>query len=228
MKKIAVIIYGPPGSGKSTQAELVANHFGLIRFDTGKYIAAEIYDPKNKRNKTVQRQKMLYEKGLLCERPWVYRIVSNQLRRIIAAGYGVVLGGSPRDAYEAFDAPKRPGVYSILARGYGKENIFTFILDVRPEHSVNRNVGRKLCPVCRRAYIMLKGCVLSECPFCGARLQARKDDREKIVMDRLVEYRKQTEPIYEGLRRLGYRLNRVDGEQLPHKVFEGILKKIPS
>ncbi len=227
MKRISVIIYGPPGSGKSTQAELVANHFGLIRFDTGKYIASEIYDPNNRKNKTVMRQKMLYEKGMLCDRPWVYRIVSRQLKKIIAAGYGVVLSGSPRDPYEAFDAPGRPGVYTLLKRGYGKKKIFTFILNVRPEHSVSRNSGRKLCGVCRRAYIIIKTGVLSACPFCGAPLSIRKDDRKIIIVDRLEEYKKQTQPIYAGLRRLDYQINHIDGERPPYKVFSDILKFIP-
>lgn len=227
MSKFAVIIYGPPGSGKSTQADLVASAYGLIRFDTGKYIEEVINDPKNKKNKFIQEQKKRYENGFLCDRPWVFSIVTSQIKKIIKAGFGLILGGSPRSVYEAFDQKGRPGLYSILKNVYGKNGIFTFLLKVAPKSSIFRNKERKICTVCSRQVVYEKRFKITQCPFCSGPLRTRKDDKTEVIRNRLVEFEHATKPIFKGLKKLCFRVHLVNGEQPPYKVFQDIKKWLP-
>ena len=227
MPKFAVIIYGPPGSGKSTQAELVASAYGLVRFDTGKYIEEVINDPKNKKNKFIQKQKQRYESGLLCDRPWVFSIVSSQIKKIIKAGFGLVLGGSPRTSFEAFDQEGRPGVYSILKKAYSKGGIFTFLLKVKPSSSIFRNKERKICIVCGRQVVYDKKFKITKCPFCSGSLRTRKDDKPEVIKARLVEFERATKPIFEGLKKRGFKIHQINGDQPPYKVFQDIKKWLP-
>ena len=122
MKKIAVIIYGPPGGGKGTQANLLANKLGLIHFDTGKFLESVIYDSDRKNNNVIKRERKNFETGKLMTPSFVAKEVMQAVNRISKAGWGVVFSGSPRTVYEAQKLPP------ILEKLYGKKNIFVFEL----------------------------------------------------------------------------------------------------
>ena len=129
----AIIIYGPPGAGKGTQANLLADKFGYIHFDTGKYLESVVNDPINKDNQVIQREKELFDKGELLTPAWVYQVVSDASQRIGTAGIGLIFSGSPRTMYEAFGDELHDGLVKELVGYYGKENIFVFYLKVNPE-----------------------------------------------------------------------------------------------
>ena len=63
MLKRAVIIYGPPGSGKGTQAELLAKKFGFIHFDTGRYFEALLHSPETQKNPVLRRERKNFDNG---------------------------------------------------------------------------------------------------------------------------------------------------------------------
>ncbi|KKP85420.1 MAG: Adenylate kinase, partial [Candidatus Nomurabacteria bacterium GW2011_GWA1_35_8] len=69
---IAVILFGPPGSGKGTQAQLLADKLNLFHFDTGKYIRDILYNPKLKNNAAIKRERRLNESGQLNTSSWVF------------------------------------------------------------------------------------------------------------------------------------------------------------
>ena len=64
MRKIAIILYGPPGSGKGTQANLLADKLGLIHFDTGKFLESIWYDPKRQKEKLAATYKGVAGSGI--------------------------------------------------------------------------------------------------------------------------------------------------------------------
>ena len=147
---IAVILFGPPGSGKGTQAQLLADKLNLFHFDTGKYIRDILYDPKFKNNGIIKREKILNESGQLNTSSWVFEIVSKKIKEIDKINKGIVLSGSPRTVAEAFGQNSdSKGLIDILEKDYGKKNIFIFILKIPTMKSIKRNTHRLICSVCR-------------------------------------------------------------------------------
>lgn len=230
--KIAVIIYGSPGSGKGTQADLLAKKFNLIHFDTGQYLESVINDPKNKKDARIQKEKKLFDTGILLTPSWVLEIISEKAKQIAKAGWGLVFSGSPRTFYEAFGKNKNKGLIKILEEIYGRSKIFFFLLKVHPDTSIQRNSQRLICSNCGRQllgfysqFYQLKHKHIG-CPFCAAALRKRTLDNPETIKVRLKEYQKRTSPIFAGLKKHGYKLHRIDGELLPYKVFKGINTKI--
>ncbi len=225
MHKIAVVIYGPPGSGKGTQANLLALSHGLIHFDSGRFIEFLLKDPRNAGDPVIDRQRALFEKGELCETEWVMDVIGRQTKKIVAADFGIVLSGSPRTFFEAFGDDKTKGILPLLQEAYGKEDVHVVFLRVEDKVSIERNSHRKLCTTCGTQLINNPELVNPFCPFCGGSLYTRVFDNEAKIVIRLEEFRKKTLPILEELPRRGIKLAEVNGELLPYLVHREIVEK---
>jgi adenylate kinase len=222
MKKIAVVIYGPPGSGKGTQANLLAESLGLIHFDTGRFVESVVHNPSRQKEKVIQRERKLFDGGKLMTPAFVLREVAKHTKQIARAGFGVVYSGSPRTMYEA------KGLIPVLSKLYGKKNVFFIVLQVPEQTSSSRNRARLVCKTCRRPLLTAYAKEMKNCPVCGGKFYKRSVDNPKIMHIRLEEYRKRTEPIFTLARSKGFRFKEVDGRPAPAKVFEqihGYLKK---
>ena len=222
----AVMIYGAPGAGKGTQANLLAWRKGFIHFDTGAYLEQLLHDPKNQNDPMIKRERELFDSGKLNTPAFVLKLVSKKAKEIGKAGFGIVFSGSPRTVFEAFGDKKHKGLLSILEKVYGKENIFPIVLTVHPETSTKRNSNRKICSVCKNVILYNDSTHHhTNCPLCGGPLRKREgklDDPETIKV-RLKEYQERTFPIFEGLRSGGYKVTEIDGEPLPYQVHEQVL-----
>ena len=130
MKKIVVILYGPPGSGKGTQANIIAHKLNLIHFDTGRFLEDLVHDPERQREKIVKRERALFDKGILMTPSFVLREVANKVRELRKAGWGIIFSGSPRTMYEA------NALLPILNKLYGKKNIYVFLLNIPPKSGI--------------------------------------------------------------------------------------------
>lgn len=215
-EKIVVAIYGLPGSGKGTQANLVANSFGLVNFDTGKLLESIWYNPKRQKEALVKREKKLFEAGKLNTPSFVLNEVAKEAKKLEKEGCGIVFSGSPRTMDEA------EGLIPVLAKLYGKENIFFFLLDVDPKDSIARNSKRRLCTFCKTgllaAYYPSKQ--PKHCPVCAGPLYRRSVDDPKIIPKRLVEYTERTLPIIGYLKKQGHKVTKLNGRPAPYKVFQ--------
>src|SRR5258708_25908868 len=121
MKK-AFILYGPPGSGKGTQANLLAHRFDMTHFDTGKYLESVIYDPKRQKQASIRRERENFETGKLMTPSFVYNEVAKEAKRLGKAGWGIIFSGSPP---KMVDARK---LYPVLETLYGQKKIYVFPL----------------------------------------------------------------------------------------------------
>lgn len=222
MRKIVVVLYGPPGAGKGTQANLLAHELDLIHLDTGRFLEAINYDPKRRNEAIVKRERKLFETGKLMTPSFVTREIMKEVRRLADADWGIILSGSPRTMYEAEKE------YPEFEKLYGKKNIFIFVIEVPAAHSMKRNSARMVCSAC--GYLLLtafypKG-KAKHCPVCGGPFYKRSLDNPRVIKVRLREYAERTLPILAFAKKHGYRVVRVDGRPAPYKVMKQIYAHI--
>ena len=220
--KIAIILYGPPGSGKSTQANLLSQKLDLIYFDTGRLLESIVHDPKRERDPVIRRERKLFDSGRLLTPSFVFKEVARHVKVIADAGWGIVFSGSPRTLSEA------EGLFPILERLYGKKGIVTFILEIPERASVERNSRRLVCKICGAplltAYYPSKH--PKHCPVCAGPLYKRTLDDPATIRVRLEEYRERTKPIFEFMRAKGLKIKKVDGTKAPYKVFQVVYDSV--
>lgn len=214
----AIILLGPPGAGKSTQAELVTYCFNLIHFDTGRRI--ENFIEQEPKQSPIRRK---FEQGILLEPLWVLRLLKNETGKIAKAGFGVVLSGSPRTILEAFGDKRHQGLIPFLVKLYGRKNIFIFELGISPRTSIQRNSGRLICSICQRPAFNPK---VKKCNFCNGELIKRSIDKPAIIKVRLQQYEERTLPIIKELRKRKFRIIKIDARAKPNEIFKKIKRRI--
>ena len=221
MQKV-IILYGAPGSGKGTQANLLASKFDLIHFDTGKFFEAVVHDPKNQKNPEIRAERKLFDGGKLMTPSFVLKTVKKEAMEIHRAGYGIVFSGSPRTMFEA------EGLMPELLKLYGKKDINIFILDVPATESIKRNSSRMMCKFCGygllTAYYDVKN--PKHCPVCGGPFYKRTLDNPETIKIRLKEYNERTAPIFGYMKKHGFRQVKINARPAPFKVFEKIVKEL--
>ncbi len=226
MKQKVIILYGPPGSGKGTQAELLVKKFNFVHFDTGRYLENLFSFPKKEdlKDPVFLKEKENFESGKLCDPSWVLRIVKRETDKIFKSGFSLVFSGSPRTLYEAFGDKKEEGLISFLIKRFKKENIYIFFLKVKAEDSIIRNSHRRICSVCGLPF--LKEAKIENCVFCGGKLKERVLDKKEVIKVRLIEFKKRTYPIIKEIKKRKMKFFEIDGKKMPYVVHQAILKKL--
>jgi len=219
-----VIIYGQPGAGKGTEANLLAHLKGFYHFDTGQYLEEMVHDPKFQNDKIIQGEKKLWDLGKLCTPSWVLEIVKKKVEALDKAGLSVVFSGSPRTFFEAFGDEKTEGLISYLKKLFGRDNILIFLLKVHPDTTLHRNSNRLVCSLCGQPILYLPDCIMPYCPFCGGKLRKRILDNPEVIKTRLEEYRSRTSPIFAKLEEGEYKIHEIDAEPMPEIVFNSLVK----
>lgn len=220
-KPSVIIIYGYPGSGKGTQAEKLAGHFGFEHFNTGGVIEKTIHDPVNQNDPIIEREKNLFDSGILCTPEWVAEVVKKVIEDLREKDKSIIFSGSPRTLYEA------ERLTPFLEELYGRDNIFPIEVKIKPETAIFRNSHRRICE--KNAHPLIYSSEnekLEFCPICGSKLVIRVLDTPETIKVRIREYEDRTEPILEYLKKRGYNIIEADGEPEAGKVFEDILSKL--
>ncbi|MBI1960999.1 MAG: nucleoside monophosphate kinase [Candidatus Liptonbacteria bacterium] len=215
--KRAIIIFGPPGSGKGTQANLVARRTNAFHLDMGRYLEELIFAP-SARGPVAERRRNDFKTGRLLDTKWVTRMIMRKVTVIARAGFGVVLSGSPRTVYEA------EHLMPLLKSLYGKRHVGFVILRVSPAISVHRNGARLVCPFCETPNLI----GADPCPVCGHAMKKRSIDTPTVIRARLKEYRTWTNPIFAYMEKNGYRGVAINGERKPYAVADDIARAFPA
>ena len=228
-EKRVVIIMGPPGSGKGTQAELLADRFSLYYLETSKVLEARFMAaPKGEFVKVCGKkyymadEKKRWQTGLLNSDPFTNFLMREKISEYFAKGESLLLAGSPRSIDQAKD------LLPFLKKLYGAKNIKVILLEVSAKESIFRNSHRKICELMRHPVLYSKETEnLKNCPLDGSKLLKRKGlDDPKTIKARLEVYRKTTLPMADYFKKQGIAVKRINGSPAPAIVFGNILKAL--
>lgn len=224
-----IILIGPPGSGKGTQAELLAEKLNLYHLETAKVLESRIMEARPGEYAIVEGKKYFFslakkqwETGQLVIRPLTVFWMKNKVKELAKEGKNLVMTGSPRDIYEG------ERLMPVLEKLYGKENIKIILIELSAKESIWRNSHRRICELMRHPVLYNKETVkLKRCPLDGSKLKKRKglDDPETIKV-RLKVYQEQTFPLVGYFKKKKYQIKKINGEQSVADVFKDILKVI--
>ena len=218
-QKIAVLLYGQPGSGKGTQATSLEEKNGFSHFDTGRFLESVINDPKNADDPVIQAEKKKFDSGELMTPALALAWVSKGAREISAQGKSIVFSGSPRTVEECVGDENTPGLLQVLEEEYGKDNVYAFFIDVSDETSIARNSARIICKE--------TGKVVKSADECEGEVTTRSLDKPEVIKARLIEYRNRTIPALEKVRELGFKVTDLNGEGEPEHVYKEMLEILP-
>ncbi len=208
----AIILFGPPGSGKGTQAKLLKNCIAVPHISTGDMLREHILMGDDL-GRDVQQE---MHAGNLVSDELVNGLVEERIQRADSRN-GFILDGYPRTLVQAevltklLQARKFPQVVVHLKVDYNKV--------------IARLAGRRECPVCGTLYSLSSNPpkMAGICDRDGAALVTRDDDNALVVRQRLEEYESQTKPLLEYFSTSGVPSFEVDGSDGPPDV---IAKKI--
>jgi len=227
-QKQVIIIFGPPGAGKGTQAGLLADKMGLYNFETSGIIGRKIAEAKPNDFIEVDREKyyLLKEKeiadeGKLWDPPFVVYFVNEKIKELSGEDKSIIFSGSPRTFYEA------EKMMPLIENLYGRENIKIIKLEINPETTIFRNSNRKTCELMRHSILFSKETEnLTVCPLDGSNLRKREDDSAEAITVRLNQYAERTFPILEYIEKNGFKMNKINGERSVVDVYKDVLEVI--
>jgi len=216
MKKNIFIFFGPPGSGKGTQAGLLAKKMKLPVISTGDLFRAEI---KN-RTEIGNHVKKILSSGKLVSDKMVYKVLDRRLSKK-DTGKGFILDGFPRNKKQLDYVNKK--IKSIASEG---DRVNSVLVDVSDKEVESRISGRRIC-ACGATYHIIYNPPKTKdiCDKCGFKIKIRKDDKPAVVRKRLKLYHKEISPVLAFWKK-EKKIIVINGEQSIKKVFKDIVKKI--
>jgi len=212
---LKLLIMGPPGAGKGTQAEVLVKELNLTHISTGDMFRAAIKEGTEMGLKA----KEYMDKGALVPDEVVVGMVKERLSKPDCAG-GFLLDGFPRtlEQAKALDA-------TLQAMNIKLDGVIN--IAVPREKLMARLTGRRVCRGCGASYHVLfnQPQVEGKCNSCGGELYQRSDDNEEAVGNRLDVYEAQTQPLIDYYKGQGLLLN-INGDQDIKKVLADILASL--
>lgn len=210
-----LILLGPPGAGKGTQAANIIETFSIPHISTGDIFRKNIKEG----TELGKKAKEYMDRGELVPDTLVVEIVEDRLKAEDCKS-GFLLDGFPRTVFQA------EALDQVLENmGAGLDYVVNVV--VNPELLVERAVGRRICRDCGSTYHIKYNPPKEEsvCDKCSGELYQRSDDNADTVTNRIRVYMDETSPLIEYYRVKGNLIN-VDGQQDIDKVFDDILKAI--
>ncbi|MFZ0318333.1 MAG: adenylate kinase [Candidatus Sulfotelmatobacter sp.] len=217
-----VVLLGPPGAGKGTQAKRIMEHYLMPQVSTGDILRYNVAQG----TELGQAARAVMARGELVSDDLVCEMVRKRLSEPDCKR-GYILDGFPRTAAQAgwldallddklFDNSRPTRAWPIVIR-----------LDVDYNQLLLRITGRRSCPTCGRIYNVhsQRAHVYEVCDIDGSKLVTRNDDRLEVIGPRLAAYQELTTPVADYYQRTG-RLNTVNGDRSVDEVTAEIFRII--
>ena len=207
-----LVLLGPPGAGKGTQAVRLSERFGVPHISTGDILRRHVAE-KTDLGKKAERY---MRDGRLVPDDLVIEMVRGRLAQKDAKE-GFILDGFPRTREQA-----------AALGGMGKVD-HALLLFLDPEDLIKRSSGRRICKDCEAVYHVLMNAPKKPgvCDQCGGPLITRDDDKEETVRHRIRVYEEQTSPLVAYYKEKGL-LVQVYGSGLIDEVFERTIEALGS
>jgi adenylate kinase len=208
-----LILLGPPGSGKGTQAKMMMEKYGIPQISTGDMLREAV---KNKSPMGLKAKEYM-DSGSLVPDEVVISIVEERISHPDCSR-GFMLDGFPRTIAQA-DALQS----MLLKKGLAID--FVLSIEVDNEELIKRLTGRRTCRICGEPYHVIFNPPKKDdrCDKCGGELYQRDDDKEETIRNRLSTYHKQTAPLISYYSEKGL-LRSIDGSGTPKEIFDRINK----
>ena len=208
-----LILLGPPGAGKGTQAQLMVDRYHIPQISTGDILRAAV------KGKTPlgMKAKDFMDQGKLVPDKLVIGIIEERLKAADCHP-GFILDGFPRTIAQA------EALQPILSK-MGRSIDHVVNIEVEDEELVRRLTGRRTCKNCGAMFHIVFHAPKREgiCDRCGGTLYQREDDKEETIRTRLKEYQKQTSPLiqYYQQKKTLHSIQGVGGQE---QIFEQIIR----
>jgi adenylate kinase len=212
---VRLVLLGPPGAGKGTQARVLATRWGIPQVASGDLLRAVVRED----SKLGREAASYMDRGQLVPDELVLRLIDERLGKKDARK-GFILDGFPRNVMQA----------EALAKGLDQAGLKldkAVAVIVPDEEIVKRISGRRTCRKCNAMYhvVFEPPARPGVCDKCGGELYQREDDAEETVRERLKVYTEMTRPLLDHYGRLGL-LAQVDGVGRPDEVEKRILAAV--
>jgi adenylate kinase len=218
MPRLCLILFGSPGSGKGTQAELLKESLNLAHISTGVMLRERVAS-----GDAIGRSvASLMQAGELVPDETVNRLVEERIEQP-GTGNGFILDGYPRTVQQA----------KLLAELLVLRPVRTIVVHLVVDYNIiiARISGRRQCPTCGMVYGINSSApnTVGVCDKDGAKLAVREDDREEVVRERLRAYEQQTSPVLAFFKKSGIPCWDVPAAGIPPQVIakgiEALIRK---
>ncbi len=210
-----VVLLGPPGAGKGTQAKLLEQEFGAVQISTGDILRKAVADQS-----PLGKQAGDYiKRGALVPDDLIINLIAERLQQVDCA-QGFLLDGFPRTI------PQAESLDALLKKLALSLNC---VLSVQVPRAViiERLAGRRTCKKCGALCHMVFDPPKRDgvCDHCGGELFQREDDKEETIANRLAVYDAQTAPLVDYYRRQGI-LREIDGVGSIDEIRARVMKAL--
>ncbi|MCK5490417.1 MAG: nucleoside monophosphate kinase [Candidatus Pacebacteria bacterium] len=211
-KPINILFFGPSGSGKGTQAEMLAKKYNLQRLQSGAILRKWAIE-KTEFGKKVQAA---MNEGFVPSE-WIFQMTEEEFSKV-DENQGLMLENFSRML------PEIKNLYKVLSN-LDRKLDYIFLIDIGDEEAIKRMLSRGTCEKCEKVVVLGEGVDKLVCPDCSGMIRRRKDENIESINKRLKDYHSKTSEVLDYVRN-NDKLIEINGNQSIDNVFHDIISYI--